>query len=157
MFTQKNERRTSNVLSALASVPGVLVQDKRFAVAVHYRQVAADRIAEIEAAVERTLSSCPDLRKTGGKKVLELRPAVEWDKGQAVLWLLRALDLETEEVVPVYLGDDTTDEDAFRALHDRGVTALVARTPRPTAAGYSMQDSDEVGDFLRFVDSLGSR
>jgi trehalose-6-phosphatase len=150
------QRAAASLSTALAGIPGVVVEDKRFAVAVHYRQVAADRLAEIEAAVDRTLASCPDLKKSGGKKVLELRPAVDWDKGQAVLWLLQALDLETEEVVPVYLGDDTTDEDAFRALHDRGVTALVARTPRPTAAGYSLQDTDEVGDFLRFVDSLGS-
>jgi trehalose-phosphatase len=96
----------------------------------------------------------PTLKKTRGKKVLELRPAVEWDKGQAVLWLLRALGLEGEEIVPIYVGDDTTDEDAFRALHDRGLTALVARTPRPTAAGYSLQDTDEVGDFLRLIAAL---
>jgi trehalose-phosphatase len=148
---------TADLTTALASIPGVLVEDKRFAVTVHYRQVAADRIAEIEAAVERAGASCPDLKVTRGKKVLELRPAVEWDKGQAVLWLLRALDLDGEEAVPIYLGDDTTDEDAFGVLHDRGLTALVARTPRPTAAGYSLQDIEEVGDFLRSIILPGPR
>jgi trehalose-phosphatase len=167
-----------DLATALAGVPGVLVEDKRFSVAVHYRQVADDRVAEIESAVDRVLAGhlsdrdtgalkkanasgksgagekMPTLKKTRGKKVLELRPAVEWDKGQAVLWLLRALGLEGEEIVPIYVGDDTTDEDAFRALHDRGLTALVARTPRPTAAGYSLQDTDEVGDFLRLIAAL---
>lgn len=147
----------ADLTTALASVPGVLVEDKKFAVTVHYRQVAADRVDEIEAAVERARASRPDLKVTRGKKVLELRPTIEWDKGQAVLWLLRALDLEGEKAVPIYLGDDTTDEDAFRILSGRGLTALVARTPRPTAAGYSLQDIEEVGEFLRFVISLGPR
>lgn len=148
-------RQAANDLkTALASVPGVLVEDKRFAVAVHYRLAPADRIADIEAAVDRALASCPDLKKTGGKKVFDLRPAIEWDKGKAVLWLLEALDLRGDEVVPIYIGDDTTDEDAFRALGDRGLTILVTREPRPTAAAYTLQDPGEVGDFLRRIAAL---
>jgi len=148
-------RAAADLSATLAGIPGLLVEDKRFAVTVHFRQVAADRLAEIEAAVDRVRASSPGLKTTRGKKVLELRPAIEWDKGMAVLWLLEALDLEREEVVPIYLGDDTTDEDAFLALENRGLTALVARSPRPTAARYSLQDTDEVGDFLRFIASLG--
>jgi trehalose 6-phosphate phosphatase len=52
-------------------------------------------------------------------------------------------------VVPIYLGDDTTDEDAFRAIRDRGIGIIVGEVGRPTAAGYSLADPAEVGAFLR--------
>ena len=62
------------------------------------------------------LRGCPDLRKGLGKKVFELRPASEWHKGKAVVWLLEALGLAGSDALPVYLGDDVTDEDAFGAV-----------------------------------------
>jgi alpha,alpha-trehalase len=88
------------------------------------------------------------LWKTSGKKVLELRPNILWDKGKAVLWLLDRLGLDEADVVPFYLGDDITDRDAFKALHGRGISILVAETPRPTYADYRLSDAAEVGVFL---------
>jgi trehalose-phosphatase len=136
----------------LAGVPGAQVEPKRFTVAVHYRRVPEARVAEVEAAVDRRLAAHPGLRKTYGKKVYELRPDVDWDKGRAVLWLLAALGLAGPEVVPVYLGDDVTDEDAFRALGQRpggGIGILVAEAPRETAARYRLRDPNEVRELLR--------
>jgi trehalose-phosphatase len=135
----------------LAGVPGAQVEPKRYSVAVHYRRVAPERAAEVEAAVDRELAGRPGLRKTHGKKVFELRPDLDWDKGRAVLWVLRALGLDRPEVAPVYVGDDVTDEDAFRALVGRsgdGLGVLVAEEPRPTAAHYRLRDPEEVRRFL---------
>jgi len=135
----------------LAAVPGAQVEPKRYTVAVHYRRVPAERVAEMEAAVDRQLAAHPELEKTHGKKVWELRPAVDWDKGRAVLWLLDALGLDRPDVVPVYVGDDVTDEDAFRALAGRpggGIGILVAEEPRETAARYRLRDPGEVRSFL---------
>ena len=73
-----------------------------------------DDLDRIEEAVRKTAPHVPALRVTTGKKIFEFRPDFDWDKGQALLWLLRELDLFSPDVVPVYLGDDTTDEDAFR-------------------------------------------
>ncbi|KPJ84848.1 MAG: hypothetical protein AMS18_16575 [Gemmatimonas sp. SG8_17] len=70
-----------------------------------------------------------------------------------MLWLLGALHLDSPEVVPLYVGDDVTDEDAFAALRDRGLGILVAETPRETHATLSLRDTDEVGRFLRMVSS----
>jgi alpha,alpha-trehalase len=153
-FRPALQQAAIDLKTALASVPGVLVEDKRFAVAVHYRLVPADRLPEIESAVDHALAAGPDLQKSLGKKVFELRPAIEWDKGKAVLWLLEALSLDRPEVVPIYIGDDTTDEDAFLALGDHGLTILVTREPRPTAAAWSLHDTDEVGDLLRQLAAL---
>lgn len=139
---------------ALAGVPGALVEDKRFSVAVHYRLVPENLVPEVERVVDRALAARPQLRKTLGKRIFELRPALEWDKGKAVLWLLQALDLAGPEVVPLYLGDDVTDEDAFRALAGRGLGILVAELPRSTAARYLLQDALEVEELLRRLADL---
>ena len=71
-----------------------------------------------------------------GKKVYELLPDIDWDKGKAVLWLLETLELERGKVLPIYIGDDRTDEDAFSALENRGVGILVSEQPQVTAASY---------------------
>ncbi|HET9985216.1 MAG TPA: trehalose-phosphatase [Longimicrobiales bacterium] len=137
-----------------AAIPGVIVEDKRFAAAVHYRLVAAERVPEVERIVDGVLGGRPELKKTLGKKVFELRPAIEWDKGRAVRWLLDALGLKRPDIVPIYVGDDATDEDAFRALQERGIGILVTDTPQPTAARYSLQDVVEVRELLERLASL---
>lgn len=137
--------------AALADLPGAQVEPKGFTVAVHFRRVAPERVGEVEAAVDRVLAAHPALVKGHGKKVFELRPAVAWDKGRAVLWLLEALDLGGPDALPLYLGDDATDEDAFRALAARpggGIGIVVAEAPRPTAARYRLADPEEVRELL---------
>lgn len=133
----------------LEGIGGVLIEGKKYAVAVHYRLVRRSDVPAVRDAVDAVAARHPALRKTGGKKVLELRPHMDWDKGKAVLWLLRTLDLDAPDVLPLYLGDDDTDEDAFAALRDRGIGILVADEPRPTHARYLLRDPGEVGLFLQ--------
>jgi alpha,alpha-trehalase len=131
-------------------VPGARVERKAFAIAVHFRQVMEERVPEVEDAVRRVAADRPRLRTTGGKKILELRPGLEWDKGRALLWLLEVLRLDEPGVIPVYVGDDETDEDAFRAVRDRGLGVVVRgeADERPTAARYALRDTTEVRAFL---------
>ena len=140
-------RRTSRV-------PGVLVEEKGLSIALHYRLVAAVRVPEVELAFEETFAARAGLRRAHGNKVLELRPALDWDKGRAVRWLLEHTDPEPAAVASVYIGDDLTDEDAFRALGASDLAVLVAREPRPTAARYSLRDTREVGDLLTLLAGL---
>jgi len=131
----------------LAAIEGVIVEDKTYALAIHYRLVAKSDVAAVESAVDRAAAAHPELRKTLGKKVFELRPALAWDKGKAVLWLLEALNLG-QDVVPVYLGDDVTDYDAFDALKGRGIGILVSDGPPPRPVDYVLRDPHEVRVFL---------
>jgi trehalose 6-phosphate phosphatase len=136
----------------LADVPGVLVERKRFAVATHYRLVDESEVGRVEAAVEAVVGEHPQLRRTGGKKVFELRPQLPWDKGKAVVWLLEALGLAERAVVPIYIGDDETDEDAFAALRERGGLGIfVGDASQATAASYCLRDTNAVGHFLRHL------
>ncbi len=104
--------------------------------------------------MDRAVATTPGLRKAHGKKLFELRPDLDWDKGQALLWLLNTLGLDHPGVLPFYLGDDLTDEDAFQALGDRGIGILVAEEPRETAAGYGLRDPREVREVLERLNSL---
>lgn len=155
-FLPDLDRAEEELLPLLARIPGARLERKRFAIAVHVRHVE-DRLApEVDRIVDGIALEHSRLRKTGGKKVVELRPNVGWDKGRALLWLIRALGLDGERVVPIYVGDDVTDEDAFRAVRHRGLGVVVRGEDddRPTAAHYSLGDSVEV---LTFLDTLARR
>jgi alpha,alpha-trehalase len=138
----------------LAGIGGSRVERKRFSIAVHYREVAEpEGEARVEQVVDRVRDEFPALRKTSGKKIFELQPNVPWDKGAAVLWLREALGLDQADVPVIYIGDDTTDEDAFRALRLRGagIGMAVAPAGHPTQAIYYLRDCDEVYQFLKYL------
>ena len=147
-----------NALSEkIGSVEGLLLERKKFAIAIHYRRVAPENIERIEAAVDETTSDHPDLRKAYGKKIFELQPKMDWHKGKALFSLMRTLELDREDVLPFYIGDDVTDEDAFRALKGRGVGIVVREEVYETSAAYSLKDPDEVREFLLRVIPLCRR
>jgi trehalose-phosphatase len=133
----------------LSGIAGALIERKRFSIATHYRKVNESDFPKLERAVGEVAEQHRELRRMEGKKVYELLPDIDWDKGKAVLWLLENLGLEHGKVRPIYIGDDRTDEDAFCALEQRGVGILVSEEPRPTAASYSLKDPAEVEQFLR--------
>jgi trehalose-phosphatase len=139
---------------AVAAIPGAWVERKRYADAVHFRQVDDALVPDVEAAVDRSLAAHPGLRKTGGKRIFELRPDVEWDKGRALWTLFERAGLRRGEVLPVFIGDDLTDEDAFVALEGDGVGIVVADDDRPTEATYRLTDPEEVRGFLGDVATL---
>ncbi len=134
--------------AALADVDGSLVEDKRYSLSVHYRLVAPEQVSAVEAAVDAAVARHPKLRKRLGKKVLELRPGLDWDKGKAVRWLLDTLDDQGAGLLPVYVGDDVTDEDAFVELVDDGVGVLVSEDARETAATHRILNTEDARRFL---------
>ena len=79
-----------------------------------------------------------------GKMVFEILPAIDWNKGKAVRWIMKALNLSWEDHMVFYFGDDTTDEDAFRAVNSRGVGILVSDKDKVSAAGFRLSSPDEV-------------
>jgi trehalose 6-phosphate phosphatase len=148
-------RVTAELRDELAPIDGAVVEPKRASVAAHYRRVAERQRPEVERVVERLLSEHADeLKVTPGKMVYEIQPKLDWDKGRAVLHLLSALQLDDENVMPIYVGDDITDEHAFEALAGRGIGVIVAGAGDPeaggraTAAGFALESVDEVERFL---------
>lgn len=134
--------------SLVGSIAGARVERKRFALALHYRQVPEADLPRLEAAFDEVAREHPGLRRGAGKKVLELRPGMDWDKGRMVLSLLARSHVNGTRAVPLYIGDDLTDEDAFRAIDGNGVTVVVGDHGQATAAQYSLADVPEVVAFL---------
>jgi len=143
----------------VADIPGVLVERKKFSIAIHYRQVEKGRVPAVEAAVDQVLAEQAGLRKACGKKIFELQPDIDWHKGKALEWLMEALDLDGSDVLPVYIGDDITDEDAFRVLQGCGVGVVVkddqsVEMRRRSAARYALDDCRQVQKFLENIISI---
>jgi trehalose-phosphatase len=148
-FLSKLDVAEKELGNQLAGIPGAHVERKRFSIAAHYRKVSEGDLPKMEEAVSEITARHRELRRMQGRKVYELLPDIDWDKGKAVLWLLETLGLERAKVRPIYIGDDRTDEDAFRALGRRGVGILVSEQPRSTAARYALKNPAEVERFLR--------
>ncbi|XP_018513697.1 probable trehalose-phosphate phosphatase E isoform X4 [Brassica rapa] len=107
--------------------------------------------SDLAHLVRSVLKNYPKLMLTQGRKVLEIRPIIKWDKGKALEFLLESLGYENcTHVFPIYIGDDRTDEDAFKILRDKrqGLGILVSKYAKETNASYSLQEPDEVMDFL---------
>ncbi|XP_024438630.2 probable trehalose-phosphate phosphatase 4 isoform X2 [Populus trichocarpa] len=136
---------------AIMKIQGARVENNRFCVSVHFRQVRDEDYGILEEKVKSILKHYPDFRLGWGKKVMEIRPSIEWDKGNALEYLLDTLGLgNCTDVLPVYIGDDRTDEDAFKVIQKRGqgYPIVVASSPKDTKASYSLHDPSEVLTFL---------
>ncbi|CAN6239390.1 unnamed protein product [Urochloa humidicola] len=138
------------------STPGAKVENNKFCLSVHFRCVDEKRWNALAEQVKAVIKDYPKLKLTQGRKVLEIRPSIMWDKGKALEFLLESLGFANcSDVLPVYIGDDRTDEDAFKVLKKRGqgISILVSKCPKETNASFSLQDPSEVMDFLlRLVD-----
>lgn len=147
----------AELLKKLFRVKGVILEDKGLSLSLHYRLVDKNDVPRVKAAFHKavTLYVARGRIKAGlGKMVLEVRPPLDWDKGKAVLWLLGRQKFG--DVLPVYLGDDLTDEDAFRALKGKGLTICVGPPRRLSRAEYYLSGTPEVTEFLRRLTALRS-
>ncbi|HEU0015201.1 MAG TPA: trehalose-phosphatase [Longimicrobium sp.] len=142
------EAAADRITPLLRPIDGAWLEDKGLTLSIHFRQAAEAREADVRRIVEAAVRGRAGLKVTEGKKVLEVRPRVEWDKGRAVLFLLEQMRPPTGAPV-LYLGDDRTDEDAFRALEgwsDAAEGILIAdRPPESTAARSWLRSPTEVG------------
>jgi trehalose-phosphatase len=135
----------------VAHIKGALIENVKYTVSCHYRLVNEKDIPEFERIVNESLAEYPQLRKTRGKKVFELRPRIDWDKGKAVKWILNVLRFDPQKQIAVYIGDDTTDEDAFKILNDIGFGVLVSDPIRESSAKYTVKNVQDVKKVLEFL------
>ncbi len=138
----------------LAGIPGAQVERKRFTIAIHYRNVSDKEVGAVEEVVDGARRRFPRFRRTEGKKVYELQPDIDWNKGRAIEWFMDALDLAEPGYIPFYIGDDITDEDAFESLRARGITVVVGDGSRSTRAQYRLESTEEVRGFIAWLTAV---
>ncbi len=143
------DRLVDRLREATRDLAGVLVEPKRHSVAVHWRLAAPAEELAAGRVVAQSAFSFPEFMVGQGKMVAEFRPAIDRHKGGAINVLRAAAGAGGSSPAVLYIGDDVTDEDAFRILdRTRDVGVLVAPAPRATAAGWWLPDTDAVGAFL---------
>jgi len=166
-------RAARRIAPLVAPVRGVLLEDKRWTLSIHYRLAEPAVVPKLIESVERVAAPL-GLVVTRGKMVLEVRPDVRLDKGTAVLRLATELgalpgtDNGLPPTVPdgeqtagaahgsaLFVGDDRTDEDAFRALRTRSTRPVTVRVTHgeemTTAAEFSVEDPAAVRAFLEWL------
>lgn len=138
----------------LSDATGIELEEKGLGVAVHYRQVHESLHDWVRRSVEDTICNSRVFTCVPGKMVVDVRPAVNWNKGHAVHWLLERYS--SAAALPVYVGDDTTDEDAFAVLPPDSLTIRVGWHPE-TKARFWVQDIAAVRRFLGAIHEIRSR
>jgi trehalose 6-phosphate phosphatase len=143
---------------AASTMRGVLVEDKGLTLSVHYRQAEEEHIPQIHNTLESVVNRIPLrglFRITHGKKVYEVRPAIDWDKGKAIRLLMKRYGKggRRSGLLPIYLGDDLTDEDGFKIIekYENGITVHVGGPNPNSTARYYLNNPNEVFVFLEML------
>ncbi|GAF95451.1 unnamed protein product, partial [marine sediment metagenome] len=137
--------------------PGAVLEEKTLSLSLHYRLVKGRSLIRLKKVFSQRIKPYLAARKikfTVGKKVWELRPPIEWDKGRAVLWLLRKL--KSKNLLPVYIGDDLTDEDAFRAVNKIGGISILVGRRKDSSAKYYLKSTKDTEKFLGELTQIGT-
>ena len=146
------------LLNAFSEYQGVIVENKGLTLSVHYRQADPNKINDIKKTFYRLVENEKAIGKvkaTEGKAILEVRPAVEWDKGKAIQILINEFGKKgpSDRLLPLYLGDDFTDEDAFNQInnYNESISIFVGENNYLTAAKYYLMSPIEVRDFMEIL------
>jgi trehalose 6-phosphate phosphatase len=141
--------------STLGATKGIIIEDKGITISIHYRQVDEGRAREVKKLVESAVNGIASrglIKVTLGKKVYEIKPAVNWDKGKAIRLIMKKLGRggRNSGIFPIYLGDDVSDEDAFTIIekYGRGIAVHVGEHPSNSSARYFLRSPEEVYCFL---------
>jgi alpha,alpha-trehalase len=146
------EHAAAELRDRLALYDGVLIEDKRYAIAVHYRNAMPGAVREVTAAVH-AVGQRSGLRVINGRKVIELQPNILWDKGKALEWIVHRIS-GPDPVLPLYIGDDLTDEDAFDAVRYDGIGIVVQHGEdgdRASSARFTLEGPDAVREFIQLL------
>lgn len=133
----------------------LIIEHKRFSLSVHYRLLQEVFIPTLQQALIEILVDYPQLHLRKGKKVFEIRPAIDWHKGKAMRHLARFFDRQSQQNGQVlFIGDDLTDEDAFNELKSTDLGILVTTHARKTAARFRLDDPMQVQQLLTRLQQL---
>jgi len=147
------DRVCSEIEQEIGNIEGAFIEKKKFGFTLHFRMAKKEDKALIQRAFHRITAENSDaqtLTVMKGKKALEVAPNVSWDKGIAALFILQELK---RNYLPIYVGDDLTDETAFKTLNKDGITIRVGRSKK-TAAKYYLKGQWEVSRLLKHIHNL---
>ena len=135
----------------LPNDPGILIEDKRYSLTIHYRN-ARDRRRAIEA-IEQVVSEFPDARALGGAEAVSLLPRGGGNKGVALQQACRWFACDSA----IYVGDDATDEDAFSSTYPEKLLTIRVGAASDSQARYHLGTQDEIDTLLQILVDVRTR
>jgi trehalose-phosphatase len=152
IFIKQAKKSLVKELSDIIPIESIDIEDKGLILSLHYRRVKSQHLRyakKVFYGVARRYTNSGEMIVTRNKKVLELRPNIKWDKGMYCLYMLKRLGRYRKKILPIYIGDDRTDETAFKALRARGITIFVKGERKTSLAQYYVNSTSEVRAFLQ--------
>jgi len=154
-YTSVLRQIKNDLKKKLFTIKGAFLEDKGLSLSLHYRLVNKKNMALLKSIFDEATTAYRIKNKIKirpGKMMFEIRPPIKWDKGKIVLWLLRRerFVLKDNNLLPVYIGDDLTDEDAFGALKNKGLTVFVGGK-KASRAKFYLKNHQEVREFLKRI------
>lgn len=138
----------ANFEKILKKIQGVLIENKIITLSIHYRQLSGTPVYSLKKIIKSKVQMYSrSLKITSGKKVFEIKPRINWNKGKAIFKLIELFNVTAKPLI-VYIGDDRTDEDAFRLLPREAFTIYVGNNCS-SKAKYFLNHPDEVVSLLK--------
>ncbi|TSA56563.1 trehalose-phosphatase [bacterium] len=154
IFIKQAKRLLVKQLMNVISLKAVDIEDKGVVLSLHYRRVKERYLKDLKRifyGITEPYVVSGGMVVIKNKKVLELRPDIEWDKGMYCLYMLRRLGKKGQKTLPIYIGDDKTDETAFKVLKENGITIFVRGERKTSLAEYYADSTNEVKNFLQLI------
>jgi len=149
-WTKNEIRRIKDKLAKeIKKIDGAFLEDKGLTLSVHWRLTSKKDLPKLFALIRETIRANSRLKLTKGKKVWEIRPNINWHKGKAVRFVMSKVQSPKSEVVPVFIGDDATDEDVFKVL-ENGITVRIGKSKK-SKAKYYLKNQSEINRFLNLL------
>jgi alpha,alpha-trehalase len=149
-FQPELKRLEQRLRERLTGIDGVLIENKGLTVSVHYRlakETAVKKVKELFLQAIDYGNVTDKFQVSKGKKVLEVRPPVEWNKGKAIEWLLEIHGMPG--TLAIFAGDDVTDEDGFKVLQTvGGISIFIGEDTASSAADYYLDSPTELHQWL---------
>ena len=143
---------------ALGKIKGVLIENKGLSLSIHYRMVEQNDVKRIADTIDNTIKNIDasgKIKVSVGKKVYEIKPDVDWNKGKAIKLIMGKYGRDgiKNVILPIYLGDDTTDEDGFNIIdnYQYGISVFVGEAKHNSTARYYLKSPAEVAVFLNML------
>jgi trehalose-phosphatase len=144
------------LVARLSHLSGIILENKGFTLTVHYRMVLSYCLPALKSTVHNVVSEYEEagiLKLRPGKEIIEILPAIDWNKGNAAKQVLLLESLQKKCFVPICVGDDVTDEDLFKVFRNNGLTVRVGKSSA-SCAEYFLNDTNEVQQLLGALVSL---
>ena len=131
--------------------PGIVIEDKRYSLTIHYRN-ARDTRGAVEA-IDRAVAALPDARALGGAEAVSLLPRGSGNKGVALQQACRWFACDSA----IYVGDDATDEDAFASSYPEKLLTIRVGATANSHAQFHLESQDEIDSLLEILVDVRTR